>query len=85
LKKSSNANSIKDTTKLSGRENTNSSSAKVINEVKGEDEIQNQTASTFGFIDEFLEDAIQVLISMTNKELITKCGIPTIMCLQVLV
>jgi hypothetical protein len=27
--------------------------------VKGEDEIQDQTASSYGFIDEFLEDAIK--------------------------
>ena len=33
--------------------------ARVKNAVKGEDDIQDQTKDTFGFIDEFLEDAIK--------------------------
>jgi hypothetical protein len=66
LEKSSNSNS-KDTIKSPGRDNSNSSLdsnmpnqyAKIKNAVKGEDEIQNQIVNSYGFIDDFLEDAIK--------------------------
>jgi hypothetical protein len=61
LKTSSYSNSIKDTTKLSGRDNSSSSAdcnmsnqfAKAKYAVKGEDEIQDQTANNYAVIDEF--------------------------------
>ena len=68
LKKSSNPISKdNDKFKSSGQSGSNSSShtnmpnqyAKVKNAVKGEEDIQDQTTDTYGFVDEFLEDAIK--------------------------
>jgi len=68
LKKSSNPISKDhDKFKSSGQSGSNSSShtnmpnqyAKVKNAVKGEEDIQDQTTDTYGFVDEFLEDAIK--------------------------
>jgi hypothetical protein len=92
LKRSSNSNNTKDTAKFSGKDNTNSRSdsnipnqyANVKNVVKGEDDIQDQTAIRNDFIDEFLEDANKVLIYRKNTIPIMKCGILTIICIQVL-
>ena len=60
LKKSS---SCKDTIKVSEKERNNSSNipsqyARVKNTVKGEEEVQDGTEQDYGFIDEFLEEAI---------------------------
>ena len=60
LKKSS---SGKDTIKVSEKERNNSSNmpsqyARVKNTVKGEEEVQDGTEQDYGFIDEFLEEAI---------------------------
>ena len=68
MKKSSNPISKdNDKFKSSGQNGSNSSSntnmpnqyAKVKNAVKGEEDIQDQTTDTYGFVDEFLEDAIK--------------------------
>jgi hypothetical protein len=51
--------SEKDTTTSSADLNMPNQYAKVKNAVKGQDEMQDQTASSYGFIDEYLEDAIK--------------------------
>jgi hypothetical protein len=62
-KKKSLCSSTKDTTKISNKDKTNfnmpNQYAKVKNAVKGEEIDQNNTDKTYGFVDEFLEEAIR--------------------------
>jgi hypothetical protein len=65
LKKSRSTNrdttkpTLGDTSTPSSNSNMPNQYARVKNGLKGEDEIQDQPTNTYGFIDEFLEDAIK--------------------------